>query len=205
MDSIAHQTTMDSGGKTVCVLPSGLDVPSPARHRDLFEAIKQKGCLLSPFALGSPVQDHRLIARNNFVASLCLGLVIIEAPDSSGSLITARAARSLGKSVFVVPGPVTQDTFRGSHALIREGATLVDDPAQVLTGLGLDVSEVASAAVSLSGDDLVVFEALGGLARSPEQIGHETDLSASAVLNSLTLLEIEGLAVRTPDGYSRKR
>lgn len=206
IDSVAHQTTMEVGGQTVCVLPSGLDVPSPARHRDLFESIKQRGCLLSQFAFGSPVQDHRLIARNHFVANICLALVIIEAPDSSGSLITARAAQSVGKPVFVVPGPVTQDTFKGSHTLIREGATLVDDPSQVLGALGLEAGEFGgSDAASLVGDDLAVFEALGGLSKSPEQIGHEADLPASIVLTSLTLLEIEGLAVRTSDGYSRKR
>jgi len=141
--------------------------------------------------------------RNRLVAELCKALVVIEAPAGSGSLITAKAAMELGKPVFVVPGPVNQDTFKGSHAMIRNGATLVDDPTQVLEAIGIDMKTVTRSN-SLVGDELAVFELLAGLAMSPEMISHESGLSTSEVLSALTMLEIEGLAVRNHEGYSRK-
>ena len=205
IDSVAHTAALDAGGPTVCVLPCGVDVAYPARHRDLFQRIKSQGCLMSPFACGELQRDHRLLMRNGIVAELCVALIVIEAPEDSGALITASAARDLGKPVYVVPGPVTQDTFRGSHQLIREGAVLVDSPQEVLKELGVDaVSGPQHELLTLSPSERTVFETLCGTPLSPESVGNEAQLPVNEVLTALTMLEISGLAVRTVEGYSRK-
>lgn len=205
IDAVAHEACLKAGGRTFCVLPCGVDVAYPPRHVGLFERIAEQGALVSSFACGSPCTDHRLMARNKLVAELGQALVVVEAPENSGSLTTARYAIDHGTPVFVVPGPVTQDTFRGSHDLIRNGATLVDDPNQVLSSIGLTAGEGRlEKCLHLTGDELTVHQALGGLGRSPESIGMETGLSVSAVLTALTMLEMDGIVERTDNGYALK-
>lgn len=202
IDATAHEAAIMAGGTTACVLPCGVDVAYPPRHIGLFRRIQEAGCLLSPFACFEPCTNHRLMARNKIVAELAQGLIVIEAPLESGSLITARYARELDKPVFVVPGPVTQDTFAGSHQLIREGAQLVDKPEQVLAELGIEAAGHPSATNTLSGDELLVHQALSGLGKSPEALGQETGLSVAEVLTALTMLEIEGIVQRVDTGYA---
>lgn len=205
IDAVAHEATLKAGGHTVCVLPCGVDVAYPPRHAVLFQRIIDRGALVSCFACGSACTDHRLMARNRLVAEMVQALVVIEAPENSGSLTTARYAIANGTPVHVVPGPITQDTFRGSHDLIRGGAALVDDPRQILSEMGLTATSVRSnLSAGLTGDELTVHEVLGGLGKSPEVIGMETGLSVSAVLTALTMLEIDGIVQRTDNGYALK-
>lgn len=205
IDSAAHSAALEATGKTACILPSGVDVATPPRHAALFKNITENGCLVSRFACGSPASNHRLIQRNHFLAQIVKGLIVIEAPEESGTLITAQAAIEAQVPVFVVPGPASQSSFKGSHNLIRNGATLVDCPEQVLGALEINAApDATSVPTSLAPEEAVVFDALEGLPQSPEKLSHLTGISPSEVLTALTMLELQGVVVRTHDGYARK-
>lgn len=204
IDAAAHEGALRSGGTTVAVLPCGADVDYPARHRELFSRIRTSGCVLSRFPLGCGLREHWLPWRNKTVAALCQGLIVVEAPDRSGSLMTAGFARDYGVPVFVVPGPVTGSGFKGSHALVRQGATLVDDPGQVIEALGLEPAALVARNDGRDVFESQVLEAVDALPRSAESIGDATGLPVSVVLHALTLLEMDGAVYRCTEGYARR-
>ena len=137
IDSAAHVAALDAGGKTIAVLGTGIDVVYPAEHRELTERIARDGAA-----------DHRVPARrrrrsvshfprrNRIISGLSRGVVVVEAAEKSGSLITARLAADQGRDVMVVPGPVLGGRNRGGHALIRDGAKLVESAVDILQELG---------------------------------------------------------------------
>ncbi|MBS1724558.1 MAG: DNA-protecting protein DprA [Armatimonadetes bacterium] len=203
IDATAHRAAIEAGGQTAVVLPCGVDVDYPSRHRDLFLAARHQGCLVSRCACGAKTQDHVLMQRNRLVAQLSDALLIVEAPDGSGSLSTAAMAVERGVPIFVVPGPVSERGFKGSHRLIREGATLVDEPEQIFEAMGWQHTVSCRQTRAGSNDtESTVLSALGGMPKSAEAIGTETQLGAGAVLSALTMLEIEGIVVKSPEGYA---
>ncbi|MES1228073.1 MAG: DNA-processing protein DprA, partial [Armatimonadota bacterium] len=142
IDASAHRGALDYGS-TVAVLGTGVDGCFPSSHRGLYDEIKDKGCLISQFACGTPSFPENFIHRNTVIAALSMALILIEGPPKSGALMTANATLDMGRELFVVPGPIHLTSFQGSHALIREGATLVDHPSLVLEALGIEpLSEV---------------------------------------------------------------
>ncbi len=204
IDEAAHTGAMEAGGKTVAVFASGIDVVQPPRNGPLFERIRAQGCLVSPFAVGTPALEHHFHARNRLVAAMSRAVLVVEAPAVSGSLVTCTAAADLGREVFVVPGTIDRPTFRGSHNLIRDGATLVDDPAQVLESLGF---EALAPSMRPEGSNEVQKSILAALTvdpQAPEKIVGALGLSSSQVMSELTLMEIDGLVVKTGTGYAIK-
>lgn len=202
IDAAAHQGAMAAGGSTVAVCGGGVDQVFPAHHDKLFEKIRRSGCLVSQFAIGVPTIGHRFLTRNHLIASLSHGVLVIEAPAQSGSLTTATTATDLNRPVFVIPGPIDNLNFAGSHKLIREGASLVDHPDQILEELGVTASALPPQANKLTGAAAKIFEALSVPLR-PEQISQETHLDTVSILSELTLLELEGLVAST-DGIWRR-
>lgn len=135
VDGAAHRGALEAGGRTVAVLGSGIDVVYPPEHRRLAEAIASQGAVVSQFAPGTrPLAGH-FPARNRTIAGLTLGVVVVEASERSGALITATWAAELGREVFALPGPVTAEGSQGPHRLIREGARLIRDWADVVDDL----------------------------------------------------------------------
>ncbi len=202
IDAAAHEAALEAGGRTVAVLPGGVDVAYPPRHRTLFGRIREQGALVSSYACGSKPGKHRIPGRNRLVATLAQALVLVEVPAESGALITAALAKGAGRALFVVPGPANQPSFRGSHALARLGAVVVDDPALVLRAVGVSRTESAKPPLPSSGPEGKVARALTGHPTTVEALVDRTGLSASDVLMALTMLEIEGVAVRAPEGYA---
>lgn len=192
IDSAAHNGAMEAGGATVAVLGTGVDRVFPAMHRDLFERIRQKGCLLSQFAVGAGALRYHFPARNHLIAMLSEALLVIEAPAKSGALITAHAAADMGKQVFVVPANITNTGFQGSHALIRDGATLVDHPDQILEALNFGTIAVRGNEPATSTVQQSILKALSVHPMSSEQILAQTGLDTTELLSELTLLELEG-------------
>lgn len=138
IDAAAHRACLESNGITVAVLAHGLDMTYPRQNRELAERIVQSGgAVVSEFPEGvRPLKNH-FPRRNRIISALGMATLIIEASKRSGSLITAHLAVNQGREVFVVPGPFHSDTFAGSHALIREGAKLVDGVEEILSDLPL--------------------------------------------------------------------
>jgi DNA processing protein len=125
IDAAAHRGALAAGGRTLAVLGCGVDVAYPPEHRALAEEIARAGALVSQFAPGTPPLPHHFPVRNRTLAGLALGVIVVEAAERSGALITAGFAGDLGREVFAVPGRATSPASRGSHDLIRDGATLI--------------------------------------------------------------------------------
>ncbi len=206
IDAAAHEGALQAGGRTIAVLGTGVDVAYPAAHRGLFERIRGSGLLVSQFAVGTKAQPYRFPIRNHLIAALSTAVVVIEAPGGSGAILTANAAAELGRDVFVVPGPITQPSFRGSHALIRDGAALTDHPEQVLDAIG-----VAEPLEFRSGGDSEyseaqrrILEALRERPLPPELLAERTGLPVGELLAELTELEMAGAVQRDSGLFASK-
>lgn len=136
IDSIAHSSALSAGGSTIAVLGCGLDRIYPAEHAGLARSIRDAGALVSEFPPRCPPLPHHFPLRNRIISGLSHAVVVVEAPEKSGALITAMAAVEQGREVFVVPGPVANGRNRGGHLLIRDGAKLVETAADILEDVG---------------------------------------------------------------------
>lgn len=137
IDSAAHAAALDAGGTTVAVLGTGIDRVYPPEHRALSERIVRSGLLMTEFWPGAAPEVSHFPRRNRIISGLSRAVVVIEAAERSGSLITARMAADQGRDVMVVPGPVLGGRNRGAHALIRDGAKLVESGVDILQELGI--------------------------------------------------------------------
>jgi DNA processing protein len=193
---------MEAGGQTVAVFANGVDVAQPPKNAPLFARVREQGCLVSAFAVGTPAMEHRFRPRNELIAAMSLGVVVVEAPAGSGALMTCAAAADLGREVFVVPGTIDRPGFWGSHNLIRDGATLVDAPAQVLESLGFAPAPVEERRSSLNDLQRSILDALTVDPQAAEAITSHLGVDTARVMSELTLMELEGLVVKTGTGYA---
>ena len=202
IDAAAHEGALAVGGSTVAVLANGIDHVYPSSHSGLFARIKENGCLISQFALGTKPADYKFIQRNHLIAALSSAVVVIEAPLKSGAIRTAGFAAEQGRDVFVVPGQIDQFGFQGSHSLLRDGATMVDHPLQILESLGIEAISYPSkdAPDGISGR---ILEVLSANSLSVEKIVELTGLEMGEVLADLTILELEGHVLREHGGFSK--
>ncbi|MCZ6489404.1 MAG: DNA-processing protein DprA [Acidobacteria bacterium] len=214
IDSTAHRGALDAGGKTIAVLGSGIDVVYPAEGKKLFAEIAEKGLLLSEFAVGSFPAPQNFPIRNRIISGLSLGVVIVEAAQYSGSLITARLAMEQNREVFAVPGSLTNRFSWGPHILIKQGAKLVQDwrdiveelPAKVRQELSSPQDTTESAdkaslfAESLSAPGKAIYDLLK--VDEPVHIDEVLDalpqFSPSLVLANLLDLEFRSLVRQLP-------
>ncbi len=205
VDQAAHRAALSVGGTTIAVLGSGVDRPWPPGA--LCELLLEHGLLLSEFQPGESPRPHHFPLRNRLISGLCAAVVVIEAAHASGSLITARWAADQGRAVFALPGRVDHPMARGAHRLIREGATLVESPEQVLEDLGLEPATSSDGAVSharvLSNDAQRLTEALRGETLGAEELAQRTGCALTTVLVELVTLEMEGRVVRGAGGLYR--
>ena len=137
IDSAAHAAALDAGGTTIAVLGTGIDVIYPPENADLHERIATHGLIVTEFAPGAFAKPAHFPQRNRIISGLSKGVVVVEAREKSGSLITARLAAEQGRDVMVVPGPAGTGQNRGGHALLRDGAKLVESAVDILQELGL--------------------------------------------------------------------
>ena len=135
IDTAAHQGALENSGRTLAVLGCGLDVVYPPENHKLYEQIPEQGALISEFPLGTPPEARNFPIRNRIISGLSLGVVVVEAGESSGAGITARYALDQGREVFAVPGPIDSPTSVGPHRLIQDGAKLVQDVEDIFQEL----------------------------------------------------------------------
>lgn len=144
VDAAAHRGALQSSNSTAAVLGSGIDTIYPARNRHLYHDICRSGCVLSEYPLGTPPSRYNFPTRNRIVSGLCVGTVIIEAADKSGTLVTARIASEQNRDVCVVPGSALSRQYHGSHRLIQQGAAIVSSASDVLRELELPLKSYLS-------------------------------------------------------------
>ncbi len=201
IDEAAHRGALNVGGKTIAVLAAGIEVNYPVVHASLFRSIRGQGCLVSQYAIGTKPNSYRFLARNGLIAALSQVTILVEAPMKSGALRTAHSANEFGRQVFVVPSNIDNLNFAGSHALIRDGATLVDHPDQVLEAMDLAGAPAQALPSYLSDTAKMIHNVLSMQPTTVEKIVELTGLDPSAVLSDLTMLEIEGAVTREPQGF----
>ncbi|TSC59497.1 MAG: DNA processing protein [Parcubacteria group bacterium LiPW_15] len=200
VDSAAHRGAL-TAGRTCAVLATAVDNPTPATNKRLAEEILAKGgALISEYPPGSPAFAHRFLERNRIVSGLCRAVILIEAPERSGSLATARFAMEQNRDVFVVPGPAVHRNYKGSHALIREGARLATSAAEVLEDLGFSQKKISL--FEGTPEEQTVLATITDLPNAGfDEIAETVKLDPallSQILNSLLIAEqIE----ETPNGY----
>ncbi|MBX2849204.1 MAG: DNA-processing protein DprA [Acidiferrobacterales bacterium] len=213
IDAISHTAALNENEPTIAVMGCGLDIISPARHRSLFEKIAEQGLVMSEYPLGYPASKYTFPQRNRIVSGLSYGVVIVEAADKSGTLITARLAMEQNRDVFVVPGSSVNPQYIGSHRLIKQGAILTTDAQDILVELSsklhrdLNIVSLEAkkpvASVNNSEKQEREFPLLTFIDYHPtsiEQIILGSGLTASEVSSMLLVLEIEGKVAMTPDG-----
>jgi DNA processing protein len=132
IDGVAHETALSSGGRTIAVLGSGVDRPYPPEHGGLYQRISENGAVVSELPVGTRPMAFNFPSRNRLISGLSLGVVVVEATEKSGSLITAALAAEQGREVFAVPGLVGSSRSRGAHRLIRQGAKLVESVEDIV-------------------------------------------------------------------------
>jgi DNA processing protein len=208
IDGEAHRGALAAKGRTLAVTGTGLDRVYPAAHRELAHAIAEHGALVSEFALGTPPRPENFPVRNRLIAGLALGTLVVEAALKSGSLITARLATESGREVFAIPGSIHSPQSRGCHALIRQGAKLVETAQDVLEELGAlaqfaargNVVETAVIPENLSVEQVRVLDSLGHEAASIDQLVERSGLTAPGVSSILLELELRGLVTAAAGG-----
>ena len=196
VDSISHQAALDAGGRTVAVLGSGLDRIYPPENRRLAEAITANGALISDYAPGTPPEASNFPPRNRLISGLSLAVVIVEAGQTSGALITAGFAADQGREVFAVPGNITSPGSKGTNRLIRDGAQPLLNPEQVLEALELTmVAEQRTARVVLPADavEAQLFDVLGREPLHIDEIRTKTEIPIEKVTATLALMELKGM------------
>lgn len=207
VDGAAHRGALEAGGTTLAVAGTGLDRVYPPRHRELAHAIAARGALVSEFPIGTPVRAGNFPVRNRLISGLSLGVLVVEAAQRSGSLITARLAAEQGREVFALPGSIHSPLARGCHALIRQGAKLVETAEHVLEELG-PLAAVARQAASRPSPSLAplerrLFDCLGYDPLHIDAIIEHSGLTADRVSSILLQLELRGLVLAGPGGYQR--
>lgn len=195
IDAAAHTGALDAAGRTVAVLPSPVERVYPPRHRDLGDRIVAAGgALLSEVAPGQSVGRPDFARRNRIIAGLSMAVVVVEAPDRSGALLTAAAAIQLDRELFAVPGPMSAVASRGTNRLIADhDATLVTSPVGLLQRIGIRRGDVPISISQLSDAEALVMAKLLERAGSLEELIDRTGYAAATAASALTLLEARGL------------
>jgi DNA processing protein len=204
IDAGSHEGALAAGGSTVAVLGCGIDAAYPPGTRSLVERIAEAGTVVSEYPPGVPPDGFRFPARNRIVAALSRAVVVVEGEERSGSLISAEHALDLGREVFAVPGAVTNPLSEAPHQLIREGATLIRGPDDVLVALGLEgVGQVSLDELDLPADERRALEAVRGSV-VPDRVAAQLGTTVPDALGLLMRLEMRGL-VRSVGGRFERR
>ena len=214
IDSAAHRGALKAGGRTMAVLGCGLDINYPPRNAELKEKVAASGAVLSEFAVGTPPAPGHFPQRNRIISGLSLGVVVVEAAEKSGSLITARYALEQGREVFAVPGMAGGFRSIGPNRLLKQGAKLVENAEDVLEEIrprlrpGIKISEPDTGgsagqpqAPEMTGDESILLRNLDQVPKHIDEIVQAARIPVSRVTASLLAMELKGLVVALPGKY----
>ena len=196
IDTIAHQSALAAGGRSIAVFGCGLDVVYPAENTTLARNVMQQGALLSEYPLGAKPKAENFPRRNRIMSGMCLGVLVIEAGETSGAIITANLALEQNREVFAIPGSVLSPASRGTNHLIQEGAKLVRDYTDILEELNLtavthqiEMKEIIPASETES----LLLKQLGAEPIHIDEVCRNSGLPAATISSTLTMMELKGL------------
>ena len=215
IDAAAHRGALAAGGLSVAVCGTGLDTVYPRSHARLADELAAEGALVSEWPPGTPALPAHFPRRNRIISGLTLGTLVVEAALRSGSLITARLAAEQGREVFAIPGSIDNPLARGCHALIRQGAKLVESAADILEELPAQITtpraDQTGAAPPHPGPRLdpeaqTLLDALGHAPASLDELVERAGLTPQTLSSMLLTMELQGLVEVLPGGrYGRLR
>ena len=206
IDGVAHESALHAGGRTIAVLGSGVDRPYPPEHEMLYRRMIGGGAVISELPVGTRPLAFNFPARNRLISGLSLGIVVVEATEKSGSLITAALALDQGREVFAVPGEVGASRSRGSHRLIRQGAKLVESVEDIIEEIepqlmgrrGASETTARVLPPSANASTRKIFALLQDNSLQVDQVIERSGLPAADVLESLLDLELQGFVRQAP-------
>ncbi len=205
IDTVAHVGAIRAKGRTIAVMGSGIDIVYPPENKRLYEQIASSGCIISEFPLETPPEKHNFPRRNRLISGLSLGVLVVEAAQSSGSLITAEYALQQNKEVFAVPGRIDSMLSRGTNQLIRKGARLVQSAEDIIEELLPQLKGMIKGMPSeeepleISDKEKAIFSRLREEPQHIDNILRDSGISAEEALSLLLNLEIKGI-VRQIEG-----
>ena len=221
IDSAAHKGALTGRGRTIAVLGCGLDTVYPPENQELYEEIVNKGAVITEYSFGTPPSGANFPARNRIISGVSLGVVVVEANEKSGSLITAKLALEQGREVFAVPGSIDSAGSRGTHKLIKQGAKLIENVYDILDEI-LPQVEIRSkdaspeervlrqvndqeerpaqktATQGFTDAENFILKSISSKALDIDSIIHSTGLKPNEVLNILLTLELRGIIKQLP-------
>jgi len=206
VDAAGHRAALEAGGRTVAVQACGIDIVYPAVHAELASEIAASGAVVSEFALGTRPLRAYFPLRNRSISALSRAVIVVEARERSGSLITARLAADQGVDVFAVPGPITAPTSAGTNRLLRDGAWVAVEPSDVLDVLGIHAASPAERAAqkcSADAQSAQIIETLQAQPESRDELARRLGYSPAKLAVTLLRLELEGCVAEDRDGRLR--
>ncbi len=209
VDSIAHRTALKAGGRTLAILGCGVDIIYPPENTNLYNDIIANGAVMSEFPMGMAPNPGNFPARNRIISGLSLGVLVTEADEKSGSLITASQALEQNREVFAVPGPIYSKLSLGPSLLIKQGAKLVSSAQDVLDELNLDLEvqqNTAKKVIADSPDEQSILTILENQQLHIDQIIRESGFTSNQLVGLLTTMELKGKVKNLGGGnYSLNR
>jgi DNA processing protein len=196
VDAVAHQSTLKAGGRTIAVLGSGVDKIYPPEHRGLAAQMMERGAIISDYAPGTPPDASNFPPRNRIISGLSLAVVVVEAGETSGALITAEFAAEQGREVFAVPGSILAPQSKGTNKLIQRGALpllSVNDLMQALDLTHIGEQKAVRKTIPADETDARVMNVLSNEPLHVDEIRNQTELPIEKVSATLALMELKGM------------
>ena len=205
IDGWGHQGALEAGGETYAVLGSGVMRCYPSCHQNLYESIVRHGGVISEFPVYARAKPVFFPMRNRIISGLSDGILVVEAREKSGSLITADFALDQGKDVYALPGPVTSALSQGCHRLIRQGAGILITPEELMDEWNLNRMQIGQKnnknEKMLESPERMVYSCLDLFPKGIDELMKETELSISELMERLITLELKGYAEEVSRNY----
>jgi DNA processing protein len=201
VDAAAHRGALKEKGKTIGVLGCGIDICYPSENRPLFEKVGMEGCILTEYSPGEPPLQGHFPARNRIIAGLSKGVLVIEASQRSGSLITARLGLDYGREVMAIPGSIFDEGYRGANSLIKQGAKLVDGIDDIIATCFPNLSVKKDKQVDLSDNERYIYGVIGPAKIHVDEVIEKSGMETGHVMAILTSLELKDKIRGIPGGF----